>query len=105
MGKSKKKKATPAGPVYTATYAYGEGSGMAPEPMSIDDQPPSGDTSTLALGVHVKVDGLASRPELNGRVGTIVTSVQGSGRYGVSIGGEVVALKPERLERMAADRW
>jgi len=70
--------------------------------MSIDDQPLSGDTSTLTLGVHVKVDGLASRPELNGRVGTIVTSVQDSGRYGVAIGGEVVALKPERLKRMAA---
>ena len=70
--------------------------------MSIDDPPPSNDASVMAVGGQVRVDGLASRPELNGQVGTIVTSVQANGRYGVAISGEVIALKPERLKRVAS---
>ena len=55
----------------------------------------------LAVGDQVRVDGLASRTDLNGRVGRIVTSAQASGRHGVDIDGEVFAMKLEKLELVA----
>jgi hypothetical protein len=79
-----------------ATAAEGEAAARSPAvPMNVD--PPAAHDTRLTVGGQVMIDGLASRPELNGCVGTIVTSVQESGRYGVAIGDAVLALRPERL--------
>ena len=46
------------------------------------------------VGRQVEVTGLASRPDLNGRVGTAQSFNDATGRYNVVVSGELLALKP-----------
>ena len=46
------------------------------------------------VGRQVEVTGLASRPDLNGRVGTAQSFNEATGRYNVVVSGELLALKP-----------
>ena len=46
------------------------------------------------VGRQVEVTGLASRPDLNGRVGTAQSFNDETGRYNVVVSGELLALKP-----------
>ena len=64
----------------------------------------SGDQLPL-LFARVRIDGLKSRPELNGTFGKAVNYVEASGRYGVALesGKETIALKPTNLSAATAE--
>ena len=59
------------------------------------------DVSPLAVGTGVRVKGLRSRPDLNGKTGRVVRAFDGStGRCGILIEGELKpkALRPDNVE-------
>jgi len=49
------------------------------------------------MGARVEAVGLASRPEINGRTGLVISFVPSKGRYGVRFGSEDLLLKPQNL--------
>ena len=51
----------------------------------------------LAEGQRVRLIALMSRPDLNGRVGSVVAWSAERGRYTVSVQGEMIALKRVNL--------
>ena len=52
----------------------------------------------LQPGSSVRIDGIQSRPEINGQVGTVVTYLAERERYKVRLGdGEEIALKSNAL--------
>ena len=50
-----------------------------------------------AVGVRVELSGLASRPELNGRIGVISSHDASNGRLGVKLGEKTMSIKPSSL--------
>ena len=52
-------------------------------------------------GKQVVIDGLASRPELNGKVGTAESFNDATGRYNVRVDGSVIALRPSSIQAAA----
>ena len=66
------------------------------EPVSSGDQLP-------LLFARVRIDGLKSRPELNGTFGKAVNYVEASGRYGVALESGKTSLKPANLSAAAAE--
>ena len=56
--------------------------------------------SAPLVGKRVVVNGLSSKPELNGRGGTAISFDDGKGRYSVRLdSGETLALKPNNLQQ------
>ena len=55
-----------------------------------DEQPP-------LIGTRVELRGLVSKPELNGRCGTVVSWDADKGRAGVKVGNRQLLLKPTNL--------
>ena len=57
-----------------------------------------GKEGTFAAGCQVRIDGIKSRPEINGQVGTVVEFLAERERYNVRLGdGEELALKAAAL--------
>lgn len=57
-------------------------------------------SGSLASGDRVAIKGLASRPDLNGRVGYILKRSEDSGRWGVQIGHQSISVKSENLVQL-----
>ena len=49
----------------------------------------------------MQIDGLASRPELNRKVGTAESFNDATGRYNVRVDGSVIALRPSNIQAIA----
>lgn len=57
-----------------------------------------GKEGTFTAGCQVRIDGIKSRPEINGQVGTVVEFLAERERYNVRLGdGEELALKAAAL--------
>ncbi|EKX51178.1 hypothetical protein GUITHDRAFT_103094 [Guillardia theta CCMP2712] len=54
--------------------------------------------SQMLVGKDVLIDGLTSKPELNGRTGYVVEHLSHNGRYKVRCGDEFYSLKPENIK-------
>lgn len=75
------------------------------EVLDMPDGEPAAKTPSSLIGERVVIQGLIGKPELNGRNGSIISYVEASGRYVVSIGGQSYGLMPVnmRIEPMASD--
>ena len=58
---------------------------------------------TPPIGARVELRGLQSKPELNGRCGTVVSWDADKGRAGVKIGNRTLSLKPTNLTTVNED--
>ena len=70
----------------------------APAPPPPPQQPTV--TKGILVGRRVIIDGLSSRPELNGKVAKAVSYNADKGRYGVRVegaGGALLSLRPENV--------
>ena len=63
----------------------------------------SGGAADLKVGATVVLDGLASRPELNGRQATCKEYVPETGRWRVEADSEVVGLRPQNMRLHVAE--
>ena len=70
-------------------------------PEDVKTAGPSSTTLLLPPGTQVVIDGLISRPELNGQHGGVISCDENRGRYCVRLnhGGKDLSLKPECLYR------
>jgi len=57
-------------------------------------EPPAQKAPSLLVGETVIIEGVASKPELNGRAGRILQYDEGRGRYAVDVDGQQYCLKP-----------
>lgn len=64
-------------------------------PSSAGGSPPR-----FEIGQAVRIAGIQSRPELNGKVGTVESPPTSKNRYHVRVSGEVVSLRADKLTRV-----
>ena len=87
----------PTGPIAERTRQDGA---IAIE-AQMEEEPPRASTERGAVGTRVALQGLARRPDLNGRTGTIVQGLNGRGRLGVQLDTDSeaapIACKPENI--------
>ena len=73
--------------------------------MPEEDEPAGGvnPVETPPIGARVELRGLQSKPELNGRCGTVLSWDADKGRAGVKIGNRTLSLKPTNLTTVNED--
>ena len=89
----------------TGTLAQPGGPATTSQSPEQSETPPTIASSPLVVGCRVVIDGLASRPELNGTHGIATSFDAAKGRYSVKLDatGAFMALKPSALSVAADD--
>jgi len=77
---------------------------LASRPAPAPDLYEATPATVIPNGERVKIFGLMSRPDLNGRYGKVQSYDSERGRYTVDVQGEVMALRPDNLSAVPAEQ-
>ena len=88
----------PPGPAATSSAGESDGGASSPAPAPTAAAAAQLDeVQQFTAGQNVKIIALVARPDLNGRIGSVMDFNAERGRYNVKAHGETIALKPVNL--------